>query len=56
MGCCLFYLIFKKDPFDGKDPSEVKQKILDFNLEKMPQIPDFPESRNLLQACFNFED
>ena len=24
LGCCLFYMIYKKDLFDGKDPLEVK--------------------------------
>lgn len=56
IGCCLFYVLHKKDPFDGKDPSEVKRKIIDFNLEKMPHVEEYAEARNLLQACFNFED
>jgi len=27
-GCCIYYLINKKDPFDGKTPQETKYNIL----------------------------
>lgn len=27
-GCCIYYLINKKDPFDGKSPQETKYNIL----------------------------
>jgi len=27
LGCTLYYIIHKKDPFDGKDPAEIKKKI-----------------------------
>lgn len=32
LGCTLYFIIHKKDPFDGKDPNEIKKKILNFNL------------------------
>jgi calcium-dependent protein kinase len=35
LGCTLFFIIHKKDPFEGKDPHEIKNKILNFNLLKM---------------------
>lgn len=27
-GCCIYYMIAKKDPFDGKAPQETKNNIL----------------------------
>lgn len=27
-GCCVYYMINKKDPFDGKSPQETKSNIL----------------------------
>ena len=56
LGCCLFYILHKKDPFDGKDPIDVKQRILDFNIEKIPQLNENTPTKYLLQACFNYED
>jgi len=35
LGCTLFFMIQKIDPFDGKDPSLIKKKILNFNLLDM---------------------
>jgi serine/threonine protein kinase len=32
LGCTLFYLLNKKDTFDGRDPEEIKQSILSFNI------------------------
>jgi serine/threonine protein kinase len=32
LGCVLFYLLHKKDPFDGRDPSEIKKNIINFTL------------------------
>ena len=28
LGCSLYYLVIKKDPFDGPDPNEIKRNIL----------------------------
>ena len=27
LGCCLYYLVTKKDPFDGSNPVEIKNNI-----------------------------
>lgn len=35
LGCSLYFMIHKKDPFDGKDPNEIKRKILNFKLLQM---------------------
>lgn len=35
LGCSLYFMIHKKDPFDGKDPVEIKRKILNFKLLQM---------------------
>lgn len=34
LGCCLYYLCTKKDPFEGKNPFEIKQNIMYGRLEK----------------------
>jgi serine/threonine protein kinase len=43
IGCCLYYLIMKKDPFDGKDPREIKQNILNLHIEDnyAENVPEF---------------
>jgi len=35
LGCTLFFIIHKQDPFDGKEPQTIKKKILNFNLLDM---------------------
>ena len=50
LGCCLYYLCTKKDPFEGKDPQEIKQNILTGKLEKSFVKID-PILRKLLEAC-----
>jgi len=35
LGCSIYFIIHKKDPFDGKDPMEIKKKILNFNILSM---------------------
>ena len=32
LGCCIYFIFNKCDPFDGKDPQVIKQKILNFNM------------------------
>ena len=56
LGCCLYFLINKKDPFDGKNPAEVKKNILNFNFEKLAVSSEFQPIHFMLQACFNVED
>jgi len=41
LGCCLYFILYKKDPFDGKDPVEVKRNIVNFKLEQIPHIAGF---------------
>lgn len=33
LGCCLYYLVIKKDPFDGPDPNDIKRNILSLCLD-----------------------
>ena len=33
LGCCLYYILYKRDPFEGKEPMEVKQRILNFTMD-----------------------
>jgi serine/threonine protein kinase len=32
-GCSLYYLVVKKDPFDGPDPSDIKRNILNLQID-----------------------
>lgn len=32
LGCCLYYILYKRDPFEGKEPMEVKTRILNFTM------------------------
>jgi serine/threonine protein kinase len=34
LGCCLYYLVMKKDPFDGHDPATVKRNILNLLIDE----------------------
>lgn len=55
IGCCLYYMLQKKDPFDGKDPNEIKQNILKLNFDQdMNSIPLI--FRPVLEACFTFDE
>jgi len=37
LGCCLYYLSTKRDPFNGKDPFQIKQNIRQGNLDRSNQ-------------------
>lgn len=50
LGCCLYYLCTKKDPFEGKDPAEIKRNILAGRLEKTHNKID-PILRQLIDVC-----
>lgn len=56
IGCCLYYMILKRDPFDGKDPSQIKQNILSANLDKdwQSNVPSI--LRPILEACFKLDE
>ena len=34
LGCCLYYLSTKRDPFNGKDPHHIKINIRQGNLDR----------------------
>ena len=40
LGCCIYYIFNKSDPFEGKDPQVIKQKILNFNMNSHGQTDD----------------
>lgn len=36
LGCCLYYLATKRDPFDGKNPNEIKNNIRNVKIDRYP--------------------
>jgi len=34
LGCCLYYLVTKRDPYDGSNPSEIKRNIRQGRLDR----------------------
>jgi serine/threonine protein kinase len=56
LGCTVYYLIMKRDPFDGRDPREIKQNILTLRIDDnyMLAIPDF--FKPLFQYIFIFDE
>lgn len=34
LGCCLYYLSTKRDPFDGQHPGDIKKNIRNGNLDR----------------------
>ena len=56
LGCCLYYLVVKKDPFDGPDPNEIKRNILSLSLD-VSQYSMIPALlRPILEACFIIDE
>lgn len=47
VGCCLYYLIMKKDPFDGKDPKQIKQNIMNLCYDENA-FKNIPEQLKLI--------
>ena len=37
LGCCLYYLATKRDPFDGQNPAEIKNHIRNGILDRYEQ-------------------
>ena len=33
-GCCIYYMLNKKDPFDGRTPPETKNNIMSLQTDK----------------------
>ena len=46
LGCCLFYLETKLDPFEGKNIGETKRKIANLQLFKNDKSGSFTEHSN----------
>ena len=55
LGCCLYFLIVKKDPFEGKDPKTIKENIMKCNFD-MKKIQHEPILANLVSACLVVEE
>lgn len=34
LGCCLYYLYTKRDPFDGQNPNEIKNNIRNGKIDR----------------------
>lgn len=51
LGCCLYYLCTKKDPFEGRTPQEIKQNIMQGKLEKYNN--NFPKIDPILQTLIH---
>ena len=52
LGCCLFYLMTKKDPFHGKTPQVIKENILALEVgdDSLPPI-----IKEVINACLVYE-
>lgn len=50
LGCCLYFLVVKKDPFEGKDPKTIKENILTCNID-YDKTSHEPLISELIQAC-----
>ena len=50
LGCCLYFLIVKKDPFEGKDPKTIKDNILKWKVD-YKKVQNEPILETLIRAC-----
>lgn len=55
LGCCMYFLIVKKDPFEGKDPKTIKDNILKCNID-MKKVRSEPVIASLISACLIIEE
>ena len=55
LGCWLYFLIVKKDPFEGKDPKAIKENILKWNIDTK-KIQSEPVIANLISLCLIVEE
>jgi len=53
LGCCLFFLVAKKDPFDDRSPHLIKANIFNGLIEKSPSSSVPFLFRSLLETCLN---
>ena len=51
LGCVLYYLATKKDPFSCKDPKQIKQRILNDEVHLHEDEGLEPIVRDMIQAC-----
>jgi serine/threonine protein kinase len=51
LGCCLYYLVTKMDPFEGASVKETKQNILKLKLNR-PKEPIDPVVNSIIMKCF----
>jgi serine/threonine protein kinase len=51
LGCCLYQMATKLDPFEGRNLNETKKNILDFKLNKPQEIVD-PMINWIIMKCF----
>jgi serine/threonine protein kinase len=55
LGCCLYYLCTKKDPFEGRNPAEIKSNIMYGRLEKYTTKFD-PVIKALINKCLEKDE
>lgn len=51
LGCCLYYLVTKMDPFEGSSVRETKQNIMKLRINH-PKEPLDPIVNSLIMKCF----
>lgn len=52
LGCCLYYLVTKKDPFEGKSIQETKHNILNLRLDPSDSLKFHDNTLvQLIYAC-----
>jgi serine/threonine protein kinase len=52
-GCCIYYMLIKKDPFEGKQTNETKKNILNSMFDKVITVSKFCDEKvpnKLMQA------
>jgi serine/threonine protein kinase len=61
-GCCIYYMINKKDPFDGRNPNETKNNILNLRTDRHMTLYDFIKNRvsspllkYFLESCLSYK-
>ncbi|CDW74718.1 phosphatidylinositol-4-phosphate 5- [Stylonychia lemnae] len=55
LGCCLYYLCTKKDPFEGRSPQEIKQNVMSGKLERYPTKIE-PILKTLINKCLEKDE
>mmetsp|Transcript_4693 Transcript_4693/g.4381 ORF Transcript_4693/g.4381 Transcript_4693/m.4381 type:complete len:382 (+) Transcript_4693:723-1868(+) len=55
LGCCLYFLIVKKDPFEGKDPKTIKENILKCKID-YKKVQNEPMLATLIRACLVLDE